>query len=71
MPQLLICGEQTERTEAASGGRLQIGIAAGIKSEWIKSECPAGLNRNSQSIPIRLGCLNLQPLDPHLSKRSD
>ena len=41
MPQLLICGEQTVRTETASGGRLHFGTAAGIKSEWWP-----GSNRN-------------------------
>ena len=50
MPQLLICGEQTKRTENRlrwpasfrNGGRDQIGMVAGIKSESL-----AGLNRNS------------------------
>jgi hypothetical protein len=51
MPQLLICGEQTKRTENRlrwpasfrNDGRDQIGMVAGIKSESL-----AGLNRNSQ-----------------------
>jgi hypothetical protein len=51
MPQLLICGEQTKWTENRlswpasfrNGGRLQIGMVAGFKSESL-----AGLNRNSQ-----------------------
>ena len=50
---MLTCGEQTERTKnwlrwpasSRNRGRFQIGIVAGIKSEY-----PAGLNRNSQCI---------------------
>jgi hypothetical protein len=62
MPQLLICGEQTKWTENRlswpasfrNGGRLQIGMVAGFKSESL-----AGLNRNSHA--KRLGTLKKVP----------
>jgi hypothetical protein len=43
VPQWLNRGEQNSDVVAGSGGRLQIGTVADIKSVWV-----AGLNRNSR-----------------------
>jgi hypothetical protein len=68
MPQLLICGEQTKRTENRlrwpasfrNGGRDQIGMAAGIKSESL-----AGLNRNSHVGQRAMATAMLYPTAEH------
>jgi hypothetical protein len=68
---VLTCGEQTARTKnwlrwpasSRNRGRFQIGMVAGIKSE-----SPAGLNRNSQ--PISFFLPNLPSLKSRARPRS-